>query len=318
MEEGDQTPRGMGEEVRMEFSWLELEETVTVEKLYSFHYFEYAKGFVFEGEEHDFWEMLYVDKGEVEVRADDRLYELSQGNLIFHKPGEFHTVQVSLRHKPPNLVVLSFACRSPYMKRFENKVASLGRQEQDWLGLLVQEGFRTFQPPYDRPDRHELHIRPDAPLAGQQAFKSHLEMLLIRLLRNEEASRPADRGAQASPKQENAELRLVEQVVAAMKERLAEPLSLSELCRTVHVGKSRLQELFRARQGVGVMEYYKRLKMEEAKSLIREKRYNFSEIAALLGYSSLHYFSRDFKRTTGMSPSDYARSVMARAETKLQ
>ena len=43
--------------------------------------------------------------------------------------------------------------------------------------------------------------------------------------------------------------------------------------------------------------------------MIREGRRNFTEIAAALGYQSLHYFSRHFKKVTGMTPSEYARSV---------
>lgn len=40
---------------------------MAVDAIVTVHYFEYAKNYVFEGEKHDFWELLYVDKGEVEV-----------------------------------------------------------------------------------------------------------------------------------------------------------------------------------------------------------------------------------------------------------
>ena len=43
--------------------------------------------------------------------------------------------------------------------------------------------------------------------------------------------------------------------------------------------------------------------------MIREGSHNFTEIAALLGYNSIHYFSRHFKKVTGMTPSEYASSV---------
>lgn len=57
------------------------------------------------------------------------------------------------------------------------------------------------------------------------------------------------------------------------------------------------------------MEYFGAMKIEAAQRMIREGACNFTEIAALLGYSSIHYFSRHFKKVTGMTPSEYASSV---------
>ena len=57
------------------------------------------------------------------------------------------------------------------------------------------------------------------------------------------------------------------------------------------------------------MEYFGNLKIQKAKEMIREGSHNFTEIAALLGYNSIHYFSRHFKKVTGMTPSEYASSV---------
>ena len=59
------------------------------------------------------------------------------------------------------------------------------------------------------------------------------------------------------------------------------------------------------------MQYCQRLKIDAAKRLIRQKRMNFTEIAESLGYSSIHYFSRHFKKQTGMTPTQYADSVKA-------
>ncbi|SFI98416.1 AraC-type DNA-binding protein [Paenibacillus sp. UNC496MF] len=297
----------------MEFTSVALQQSITIAKLYSFHYFEYAKGYVFEGEAHDFWELLYVDKGEVEVRADDRTVQLSEGEMIFHKPGEFHTVRVAERHKPPNLVVISFACPSDAMAGFEERVTDLGKRERELLALVLKEGFGAFAPPFDDPLFHRLTPRPDAPFGGQQLMKSYLETLLILLLRGETAPEP-DALKPTYTQKDNADQQLLERVVAYMKEHLADHLTLDRLCRAAHVGRTRLKELFQSRVGTGAMEFFKQLRIAEAKTLIREKQYNLTEIAAQLGYGSLHYFSRDFKRATGMSPSEYARSVKARSE----
>lgn len=298
-----------------DFHRMPLLESLSIPQLISFHYFEYSKGFTFEGEQHDFWELLYVDKGEVEVRADELTHTLGQGTMIFHKPEEFHTVRVDQGHKPPNLIVISFECDSPPMKWLERKVLQVGAQEHQLLSSIVQEGFRAFLPPYNRPDLHHVKRNPDAPFASEQSFKSYLEILLLRMIRAQmaacgEAAQPAAK--LPSMQQDKAEQRIVQQVLSYMGSRLGTSLSLDELCREVHLGKSRLKEIFQGHTGSGVMEHFKLMKLEEAKALIREQLYTFTEIADRLGYASLHYFSRDFKKGTGMSPSEYARSVRVR------
>ena len=56
-----------------------------------------------------------------------------------------------------------------------------------------------------------------------------------------------------------------------------------------------------------------KLKIDKAKQLISEDIYTVTEISEILGYSTIHYFSRHFKRITGMSPSQYAKSVKTKA-----
>ncbi|MFD0672393.1 helix-turn-helix domain-containing protein [Cohnella sp. GCM10027633] len=294
----------------MQFVRTAFEDSLKVDKLISFHYFEYANGFVFEGERHDFWELLYVDRGSVEVRADDRTYELKQGHMIFHKPDEFHTVQVKPHHKPPHLIVLSFECDSPGMDALKELVLTLSDADRQWLSHAVQEGFRAFSPPFDDPSEHRLVRSPDAPFGSEQLMRSYLEILLISLVRYASAAEPDKPSAKLSTGfKANFEQELCDRIVAYLREHLSEPLSLEKLGAQFHVGKSRLKQIFHDRFRCGIMEYYRSLRLEEAKTLIREHKYNLTEISARLGYASIHYFSRDFKKNAGMSPSEYAKTV---------
>jgi len=56
-------------------------------------------------------------------------------------------------------------------------------------------------------------------------------------------------------------------------------------------------------------EYLILLKIEKAKQLIREKEFNFTQISDMLAFSNPLYFSRVFRRVTGMSPREYLNSV---------
>jgi len=310
LDESERTPT-----IAMKFNRTPLPPSISVDQLISFHYFEYASGFVFDGEHHDFWEFLYVDKGQVQVQADKKTFELRQGHIIFHRPDEFHTVRVLPQHKPPNLIVISFDCVSPSMAHFRNKVLMLGDHDRLYLSQALQEGFRVFSPPYDNHADHTLVRQPNAPFGGEQLIKMHLEMLLISLVRS--FLRDADPGLrplrQTTANKANFEQDIAHRIDQFLRENLTSNLSLDQVCSEFHLGKSRLKDIFHACFGSGVMERYKLLKFEEAKSLIRERKYNFTEIAGMLGYASIHYFSREFKKHAGMSPSEYARTVQAQS-----
>ena len=99
-----------------------------------------------------------------------------------------------------------------------------------------------------------------------------------------------------------------------MKDHLRSQLTLNQICQANLVGKSQLQKLFQKEQHCGVIHYFSYLKIEEAKQMIRQEQANFTEISDALGYTSIHYFSRQFKTFTGMSPSEYALSIKALSE----
>ena len=49
--------------------------------------------------------------------------------------------------------------------------------------------------------------------------------------------------------------------------------------------------------------------IDKGKLLIKESTHTISEISAMLGFTSVHYFSRKFKQEYGITPSDYAKSI---------
>ena len=109
----------------MEYIKTVLKEEIIIKKIVTIHYFEYAKDYVFTGESHNFWELVYVDKGEIEVMADTVGYKLKQGEMIFHKPNEFHNVWAN-GTIAPNLVIISFECKSKAMQFFNEKILQAG------------------------------------------------------------------------------------------------------------------------------------------------------------------------------------------------
>lgn len=283
-----------------------LTRPIQVDRVVTVHYFEYSSSYYFEGERHDFWELLYVDKGEVDVVADGETRRLHRGEIIFHRPGEFHALRAT-GAVCPNLVVVSFFCPSPAMDFFVGRVTATGEVERALLGRIISEGESAFSTPLGDPTTTLLERRENPPFGAEQLLGAALEELLIRLTRRGEAPRMERASAIGSAAKDE----LFSRVERYLETHLAQPLTLAQVCADNYIGRSRLQQLFREQTGGGVMEHLGAMKISRAKHMIREGRGNFTEIANQLDYQSIYYFSRHFKKVSGMTPSEYAASVKA-------
>ena len=145
----------------MNFIPTALKQDLVVNEIYTVHYFEFSKNYVFEGESHPFWEFVYVDKGEVNAMRDGEEIRLTKGQILFHKPNEFHTLMAN-GVTAPNILIVSFNCDSEAMKFFENKVVSIGDQERRLLATIIAESEKAFSTPLDDPWSLRLERRENA------------------------------------------------------------------------------------------------------------------------------------------------------------
>lgn len=291
----------------MPFIPFPLECPLEIRAIYTVHYFEYTSSYAFAGEAHDFWEFLYVDKGNVRVTAGEQTYDLSRGQIIFHAPGEFHALSAN-GVVAPNLVVVSFPCASPAMDFFRGHITAVGAEERALLGRIVNESRAIFSTTLSDPTTHAMARRETVPFGSEQLLAAALEELLIRLIRQGD-SIPALN--QTPPRQTEDR---TQQIIDYLELRLDQSLTIRQICQDNLIGRAQLERCFRDQTGGGVIDYFNRLKIDAARRMIREGRLNITQIASRLGFSSVHYFSRRFKAVTGMTPSEYTRSVKMLSE----
>ena len=127
----------------MEYSGVKLHNSITVGKIFSIHYFEYMRDFVFRGESHDFWEFMYVDKGSVIVQGGEHQFTLHAGDIIFHEPNEFHAIR-SVGNSSPNLVAVSFVSHSPAMGEFRGKKMTLNMEERTLISHILDTARKVL------------------------------------------------------------------------------------------------------------------------------------------------------------------------------
>ena len=97
----------------------------------------------------------------------------------------------------------------------------------------------------------------------------------------------------------------VERVVALLRKNLVEPLRLEEIGREVGCSPFHLSRTFSREVGMSIPQYLRKLRMERAAELLRSGKYNVTEAALEVGYSSLSHFSQAFCQTMGCCPGLY-------------
>lgn len=295
------------------FEATEITKRIVIDRLFTIHYFEYTKDFRFGGEEHNFWEILYVDGGVVEVKAGKTQHTLFKGDIIFHKPGEFHSLWANGK-TAPNLVVLTFECNSPAISWFTGKILRIKEIERNLLGDIIHEAQRAYTTPLDDPYTKGLIRREDQPFGCEHMIKIHLEEFLIRLIRRDTDVSEPDRISNTIDQRtkDNA----YNKAVNYLEDNMSNNFYLEDLCRATGYSRSYLHKVFKDKTGRSVMEYYKRVKLEKVKQMIREGSNNFTQICYELNYTSLQQFSKVFKRYIGMTPSEYSSSVKMKSDFK--
>ena len=97
----------------------------------------------------------------------------------------------------------------------------------------------------------------------------------------------------------------VEKVVNFFHEKYFENIKFSDVLQITDIGENNFKKYFKDITGSSVMRYFKKYKIEQAKELIKKGSFNFTQISQMLGYDSIHYFSRQFKTIEGISPTEY-------------
>lgn len=97
----------------------------------------------------------------------------------------------------------------------------------------------------------------------------------------------------------------VTRVIALLEQHLTEPLTLEEIGRAVGCSPFHLSRTFSASTGLTIPQYLRQLRLEKSAELLRSGKFNVTEAAMEVGYSSLSHFSQAFHETFGCCPGLY-------------
>ncbi len=273
---------------------------------HNIYYFEFGKNHYHAPEKHDFWEMVYVDKGKILANTNGYICTLDEGQAIFHGPGEMHS-HVSNKEVANNMLVVSFSCKSEGMNYFSGKTFSLDKTGKTLLSLFINEAKKALgNISGDFHDNAPLDFS-SAAFGSCQLMMYHFTEFLIKLLRGDAH---VTSNADLSVLRSDAKNDVMEAIIDYLKENVYNDITLDDICGKFFMRKSRLSVVFKEYTGKSPIHYFKYLKIEQAKKLLREENLTVSQICDMLKYSGIHNFTRSFKATTGFSPTGYKKSVL--------
>lgn len=291
----------------MDFVLQDFNIQLSVTRLANVHYFEFTNLYHTRNDSHNFCELLFVDKGSIEVHADNYRGTLNMGDMIIHRPGEAHSLK-SRADTAPNVIIIGFECDSTTLDPFALHPVSLQSEHRRLLANILAESMSIYEPPYDVPNTPHMKKRDNYKFGADQMIKLLLEMFLISVIRDFSDNTHQHENEDA---ESNVNIRAVHQYIT---DNYTAKIHLDNLCFLFGTNKTSLCRSFKSEYGITIFEYITSLKIKEAKSLLRTRKMTVSQIAELLGFESLHYFCRVFKKHTGQSPTQYVKSVKSKLE----
>ncbi len=267
---------------------------IQITEILGYYYSVRNSGYRFIGEEHPYFELTYVDMGTMISQVDGKTYELKEKDLMIYGSGQFHTQSIpdgcscSYTTIVFKMEDISESAEGLHYETLLNKVFSYDKKTHTLLKSFIAES--STQLPY-----------------MNCLMLCLLQETIIRLLQSEFLEKKEEKPIPEARQHYQDEL--LEKIIKYIDETIYEPLTVAEICQKFSLSRSSLQILFNENLNQTPKKYINELKLEKGRQMICENKYTISEIALMLGFNSIHYFSRAFTQKYGMAPSEYSKSL---------
>lgn len=274
--------------------WLaySVKEQVRIIDMYSLFEAHYEEGYEFPGETHNFWECVYIMEGDVCVSGDERVYNLTRGSIIFHKPLELHKFIITSQGGA-NLLIFSFTAEGPMMPYLKEKVFDLSVSQKNIIASMLLFIHSRTENLSTEPKEFYSYLEPFHTLPTySQMLALFLQQLMLSLIETGEVS-----SVSSAP-----DAVIFRRAISYLNGNIHRQPSVPEIAHFSNVSEASLKRIFDKYAGIGIHKYLLKLKIKSAAELL-QKGESVSSVAEQLGFNSQSYFSRAFKRETGLMPS---------------
>ena len=267
---------------------------IRISEILGYYYSIRNAGYHFKGEKHNYFELTYVDRGTLFTTVEGKRYELKEKEMMIYGPGQFHTQDI------PE------GCSCSYVTIIFDMETVVYDEESTHYELLLNKVFGYDKKIYTLIKTFVTESTSQIPYMNSLML-CLLQETIIRLLQSEFIGKKNDRPVTGARQHYQDEL--LEKILAYIDETIYEPLSIAELCQKFSMSRSSLQILFKENMDISPKKYINEMKLEKSRQMICENKYTISEIALMLGFNSIHYFSRAFTQKYHMAPSEYSKTL---------
>ena len=264
---------------------------LSITGIYSFFVAKKTPEFYFDGECHSPWEAVYVIDGSVGVTSDDKIYTLSKGDIIFHKPMEFHKIW-SANGTNSCVLICSFDLEGSLTHQIGG-VYHLSDKAKDFMDSLLSDLNIEFTK------------LPSSQISFMTVFEKNKIILGIILKKLEIILLDLSCSNRGEPKSfHNENISLYTRVAEILEEHIYDKITISQISEMCNVSTATIKNCFKEYTGCGVHKYFLNIKIRAAIKMLKDGM-NVNQVSDMLQFANPNYFSYVFKRETGICASTY-------------
>ena len=235
---------------------------------------------------HPFTELFYVVDGKGEFNIQGQRFPVKPNDFVIINPQVEHT-ELSSPDEPLEYIVLginglSFSNLTPVSEGGHPfSFFNLRDEQKDilrYLNAMVQEA--TSQS-----------------MSYELVCHNLLEILLIKILRHQHFDLEVGKQSKATKD--------ISFIKHYLETYYHESIQLEDLASMTHLSRFYISHSFKKENGMSPMEYLIDIRIKESKILLRTTNYSISQVADIVGFTTPTYFSKQFRKSTGISPTDY-------------
>ncbi|MBO5222834.1 MAG: AraC family transcriptional regulator [Clostridia bacterium] len=269
----------------------EVQRSFSIQGFYTAFEANWKDDYVFHGESHDFWEIVFFEQGNVECVEDEKIYLVKDNCMLLHAPMEFHRIR-SVQGTSPRGFILSFQAEGRLPEALKQGIFLLTEEEKEEYRAICKS-------------IKSVVLGKTEPYLSQLAA-DRLSSFLIRLSEKQ--------GVEEIVKSDRSES--YHKIVSDMTKWVDGNRTLSDFATRQSVSVSYMKLLFLEYAGMSPKAYYNQLRVQRAVALLNQKL-SIAEIAEKMNFSSQNYFTVFFRKHTGASPSEFRRKIIRPTEYKL-
>lgn len=279
----------------------QIKKAVTVKNLVTLERLDLSPEFTYPEEIHNFYEFAYVDDGVLICKTDSGQIKLNPSDFYLIQPNVRHSYSVE-KNQSASIFIVCFNCSSDVLELIYGKT-TLKKDEKRIIADIIAEADKAFRFPFDT----KLKLLEKPVFGAQQLIESKIEEVLIKLIRCKANEESGIKFVMNTVELENS---LVNDVISLLKENLySDNINLDYIAGKTFYSKTYLNNIFRKNIGETIMKYYIKLKIGEAKKLLRRGE-SVTKVSDVLMFDNPNYFSKAFKKYTRQTPTQYKNNIM--------